>query len=673
MVMARRIRWRLALSLLVPAAAIVALLLEAGPAGAATAPAPQKKVLIAFLPIPDQPETLNTDPEPALAFRPVLERLAIRPAPSLGLSSATQGRYSSVQALLDITQGSRSSLSSYSPETPWPVVMVLEKGGGAYQQGWLETNLRARTAPAKVEPGLFAQAVPGGAGYAGVRGRYQRESIVATDRTGEVAEVSLGSPRDVADRARALLASHRLVVAGLPTGTEGDRALDRLIATRSPGTLLIAMQTPPDVGDPQLLPTGIVGLGGPGDLTSSTTHLKGVIAGIDVMPTALDWLGLPVPDGVRGQQIEVVPGRDAAALESLADRLRVVLPRRLSSFWALLGTWAVLFLASALISGSRGTRWSMRVGALAIFWLPSAVLFTAALAPGRLAEIALLVAIPLAAGVLTDYFIPWPRAPALPALVGVSAYILDLALGSPLIIRSLLGPNPLFGSRFYGIGNELEAALPALALIGLAALWFGRGRSRRLVGWLVAVGLVLGVAIGAGRLGADVGGVMTVGAGFAVAGLVLWPGTDRRLAVIVIVGVPLAALVLLAAVDLLTGGDSHFTRTVLRADGSGDLVNTFLRRYELAGRALIRGFMPVATIISVLAIALGVRNRARVFDTVDGDPAWIAATAGCAAVGIGGALFNDSGPVLLIIATFVAACAVLYLKGRPLAPAGDRR
>lgn len=664
MVMARRKRWRLARLLIALGAFLSAL--APGVSAAAASAASGPKVMIAFLPIAEQPAALDSDPEPALAFRPILERLAVRPAPSLGLSSATQGRYSPVQALLDITQGSRSSLSSYSPEEPWPVVMVLEKGGGAYQQGWLETNLRARTAPARVEPGLLAQSVPGGAAYAGVRGRYQRESIVATDRTGEISEVSLGASRDVADRARALLARHRLVVAGLPTGTDGDRALDRLIATRPRDTLLIAMQTPPESGEAQLLPVGIVGLGGPGELTSSTTHLDGVIAGIDIFPTALDWMGLPVPEGVRGQQVEVQGSRNPVALERLAERLRIVQPRRLPALWSLLGVWAAVFLAASLVAGRPGTRWAMRVGALAIFWLPSVLLLAAALEPGRLAELGLIVAVTLAAGMLTDYFIPWPRAPALPALVGVLAYVIDLAFGSPLIIGSLLGPNPLFGSRFFGIGNELEATLPALALIGLGAAWFGRGRSRSLVAWLATVGLVLGLAIGAGRLGADVGGVMTVGAGFAVAGLLLWPGADRRRAVAVVIVVPLAALVLLAVVDLVTGGDSHFSRTVLRSDGTGDLLDTFLRRYELAGRVLIRGFMPVATIIAILAIALGVRRRERLFDTVGRDPAWVAAIAGCAAVGIGGAVFNDSGPLLLIIATFVAACGVLYLRGRPV-------
>ena len=84
-------------------------------------------------------------------------------------------------------------------------------------------------------------------------------------------------------------------------------------------------------------------------------------------------------------------------------------------------------------------------------------------------------------------------------------------------------------------------------------------------------------------------------------------------------------------------------------------------------------FMPVATAVSLLAIALGFRRRGWLFATVDDDPAWMAAIGGCAAVGVGGAIFNDSGPVLLIIATFVAACAILYLRGRPLAADGSGR
>src|SRR5262249_36199021 len=159
-------------------------------------------------------------------------------------------------------------------------------------------------------------------------------------------------------------------------------------------------------------------------------------------------------------------------------------------------------------------------------------------------------------------------------------------------IRSLLGPNPLYGSRFYGIGNELEATLSALLLICVGALFFGRGRSRAAVWAFAGGGIVLGVAIGAGRLGADVGGVITVAAGAAVAALMVLPGGLTKRALAVAIAAPVLAIAALAAIDLLTGGDSHFTRTVLRANGSGALWDVLARRYELAGHASVRGFMP---------------------------------------------------------------------------------
>ena len=90
------------------------------------------------------------------------------------------------------------------------------------------------------------------------------------------------------------------------------------------------------------------------------------------------------------------------------------------------------------------------------------------------------------------------------------------------MIRSLLAPNPRSG-RALRIGNELEATLPVLAFVGLAALLYGARLPRARVD--VRLGRpALGAAIGAGRLGADVGGVITVGAGTAVAVLLMLPG-----------------------------------------------------------------------------------------------------------------------------------------------------
>jgi len=667
-------RLRFAARPLAPAAALVALALTSGlwspPKAAAQSPSPLSagapRVLLAFLPAAPVPEVASI--EPKLVYQPVLGRLDARAPLSLGLSSASQGKYDRIQALLDMTQGTRVSLSTYSPKRPPPLVLLPDASGGARLGGWAAVVARAAGAPAKLQPGLLAQTVPGGAGYAGVPGFSRADSIVAADRSGRVAEVSLGSARTVAARAQALLARRAFVVAGLPDGAAGDAALDRLIALRRAGELLIVTQTPPVISGAQLLPIATLGLGGTpaGRLTSESTHVDGVVAGIDITPTVLEHLGLAVPDVVKGQPITSEPGRSAAALERLADRLRVVVPRRLPALWTLLTTWLVVLLAATLVADTRGLRWAMRIGALAILWVPTVVLITAALRPSRLAELLLVTALALTLGVLADRLVRWPRGPAVPAVAGLVAYTLDLAFGSPLIIRSLLGPNPLFGSRFYGLGNELEATLPALLLIGLAAFLCGRGRTRRAVWTVVLSGLALGLVAGSGRLGADVGGVITIGAGVAVMTVLLLPGGITKKALLLAVLTPVLGLALLAAVDLATGGDSHFTRSVLHADGSGALWDTVIRRYELAWRQLHRGFTPAAVVIALLAIAVAVKDRDRILAGVDGDPAWTAGLAGIAAIGIAGTLFNDSGPVLLLFAIFLGSCAVAYLRAVPL-------
>jgi hypothetical protein len=140
-----------------------------------------------------------------------------------------------------------------------------------------------------------------------------------------------------------------------------------------------------------------------------------------------------------------------------------------------------------------------------------------------------------------------------------------------LIVRSLLGPNPLFGSRFYGIGNELEAVLPIVLFLGLAALPLTDRRSLRGALAFAVGGAALALVIGAGRLGADVGGVITVGAGTAAATLLMLEGGVTRRAVAVAVCVPIAALVALAVVDLVTGGNSHFERSILYAGSASSV------------------------------------------------------------------------------------------------------
>ena len=620
-------------------------------------------MLLAFLPFDQRPS------ETGLEQPSILDRLDFHPELSLGLVGATQGGYDETQALLDITQGTRVSSAAYKPkEVPMLTYFQpssFQQAPTALFQGWLDVRARADSAPADIVPGLLAQTIPGGAAYAGVTGREQLEAIPAANEAGRISLVSIGKADDIAKRAQRLLTQHSFVVAGLPTNEPGDAAVEELIRNRTPDELLMVMQTPPQALAPQLLPIGILGLGGPANITSASTKLDGIVAGIDLPPTILDWLGLKVPDDMKGQQIELEGSRDSGALRTINDRLKVVNGRRFPALETVLAAWLLLLLVLGLVADRRGLRAAMRLGALAVMWLLSVLLVTAALHPGRGLELLLIAGLSFLLAALTDRFVPWPRGPMVPCLVTVAFYIVDLANHSHLIIRSLLGPNPRFGSRYYGIGNELESSLPVLLFIGLAALLYGRTRSRGVAAIFAGAGLILGAAIGSGRLGADVGGVITVGAGTAVAAILMLPGRLTARRVVIACLVPLAALVGLAGLDLATGGNSHFTRTVLHAHGENALHDIFVRRYELAYNSLKRGLMPFATAIALLTLAYGIKYRERIFAPLGGSDVWRAALAGSVAAGVAGSLSNDSGPLLLVVSTFAVVATVVYIRGDP--------
>jgi len=678
-------RSRLSVPLLALACALLALAAAATGTAAASGPiahiagraparvADRPTALIALLPI-------DTNPPPPGVLRPTVGDLIDgHPELALGMLSATQSGYSPQQSLLDMTAGTRTSRGTYHPQNP-PDMSLLPVpappgSGGTRQQGlivnWLAAVARAESAPADIFPGLLASSVPGGAGYAGIRGQGQTnlEAVLAATRAGVVNEVSLGHGDTVAARAGALLRRHGLVVALLPPGYAGDRQLDQLIAARGRNELLIALQDPPGASGPQLLWAGIAGLGtANAGLTSETTHIDGIAAAIDLLPTILRHLGEPVPSSVKGQPIRTAGERNADALQKLDNRLAIIGPRRIPALETFMLTWLGLMLIGGILRDRAGVRFAMRIGGLALTWLPAVVLGSAALMPSQQAELFLVAGGSFGLALLTDRLVPWPRGPLVPAAVALAAYTLDLANHSYLVIRSLLGPSPRSGSRFYGLGNELEIALTIVLLVAVAAALPRRGRSRGNAAAFALGGIALAAVVGSGRLGADVGGIFTIAGGAAVATLLLLPGGLSKRAIVLAILTPLAGLAALAALDLATGGDSHFTRTVLHGS-AGDQLHTLKRRYELAWSIAIHGYGPLLTTLCALAVGYAIVHRDRIYATIRGDDVWRAAIVGGLAASIAGSLFNDSGPTLLFIGIVALTFVTAYLRSPP----GDAR
>ena len=391
----------------------------------------------------------------------------------------------------------------------------------------------------------------------------------------------------------------------------------------------------------------------------------------------------------------------SAGLRAIAPRLRVISPRRLPALACLLGAWALLLLLACAVRPA-ARAWALRAGGLGVLWAPPVTMLTGALQPSAPVEYATIALTCLALGALTDRLAPWPRAPLAPALVTLAAITIDALAGTQLLIRALLGPDPALGVRFYGIGNALKSGLAVLVFAAVAAALYPTARDSapdhdsapdpdpvadrdlaatipnlsersRAALAMAGAGTLLAVVEGSARIGAGVGGVILVAAGTAVATVLLLPGALTRRRVLAILAAPVAGLVLLAALDLLTAhGQGHYTRSVLHARSASALGEEIADRYTAAWHELGHAAMPFVTALALLAAALGVHRRERLLRPIGGDPAWRAALAGGLTAGVVGALVEDSGPVLLVVAVLALACVLAYLHGRPATQPASR-
>ena len=611
-----------------------------------------KRALVAFIP---------TQPAPKMPLLFDLEQRNF----AYGVTSPSIGSYSKRQMLLDMCAGTRIANSAYGH----PLGRLdLEYGpSGGRMKGWFYDNKRAVGAPGDVLPGLFASTLEMAGhrvAYSGVVGFEQTEATVAADRLGNLQRVSLGTIGTFAQRTLDLWRSYDVVVARFPPDDAGLEALDRIVAARQPGDLIYAVRAPPP-GRSRLLPTGMLGPGFRARvLYSDTTRRTGLVAATDMAPTLLQYLDAHIPKQMEGRVITVRRDGDAEEVRERMARLDVVLGRRgpaLRTFGA-----ALVLMGIALWAARRreGLRVAARLAFLATLWLPGVALLTAAIAPTRIAEVLTLALGSIALAAVTDRVLPWPLAPALPAAIVFGAHAIDLARGSPLIGASIAGPNPKGGSRFFGIGNELEIVLSLEVLLGL-----GAALTRippRYAPRMFALGcLVAGAIIGSGRLGADVGGVITLGAGAAGAVLASLGGrlTKRRLVLAALV--PVVALLALVGLDLATNGGAHLTRTVVHGNGSGQVIDIVRRRLRISLNGLSTPSVAIVCALGVAACVLAIRRRERLYANLRDQPAFMAGIWGGFWATVIGALSNDSGPVIFALGFLGLLFATGYAWARP--------
>lgn len=264
-------------------------------------------------------------------------------------------------------------------------------------------------------------------------------------------------------------------------------------------------------------------VGASGLLTSDSTRIPGLVSISDI--------------GRR--RLEVVPHEDPAGhLEALDERIRENGRARIPAF----------LLAAALLAGL-----ALLSGRAAVAGLAAALAANLALGAAGISDLwAVLTVIGLAIAAGGPLL---ARVPLLPLCIAVvAAYLGVLAAEGTWVALSPLGPSQ--NSRFFGLSNLLETLLLVPALVGAARRWT-----------FIPVAALAVVMVAGSSFGADGGGALVLGAGFAMLAYALF----RWWAAL-----PLAAVAAAAALAIVLGPETHVTRSA----GGGALVDRVVLSWE---------------------------------------------------------------------------------------------
>jgi hypothetical protein len=134
------------------------------------------------------------------------------------------------------------------------------------------------------------------------------------------------------------------------------------------------------------------------------------------------------------------------------------------------------------------------------------------------------------------------------------------------------------------------------------------------------------------------------------------------------VAAPVAAVLALIVVDLITGGNAHLTRSVVHAHGSEGLTDVFTRRLRAAAAPLQRPGPALVFVAALAGVAWLAARRQSVLGalaSVRGGDQVRAGIIGAFFAVAAGTLANDSGPLILEIGAALLALTALYAAAPP--------
>jgi hypothetical protein len=438
-----------------------------------------------------------------------------------------------------------------------------------------------------------------------------------------------------------------------------DRLLGYVTEHVPAGTLVLVVSVTPPGEEWHTTPMVAWGAGvRAGYLHSPSVRRLGVVTLTDVAPTILESLSVPVPEGMIGHALRYHPGDgDVGKLRKLdrdaTFRERIYYPITLAYIILQAIVYLLVMVSISRLGGVGRAGTALKWIVLGVAAWPLATFVLRAIPNVAVLDggaVAVLLAVDAVIVALALRARRHPLSPLSWILGSTVALILvDVALGARLQTSSILGYSLHTAARFTGLGNTAFAVLAASAvLVGVTHLHFAPRRREAL--WTVACLFAVVVLFdGAPQLGDDVGGILTL---VPVLGITLYALSGRRVRVRTVVGLVLAAGVVLAVatgVDLLRPAASRTHLGQLVSDvlnhGPGPFTTTVSRKLATNLRTYRSVWLWAIVIIAAYLVFFVAWGRGWVRLTPRGSALRIGVLA-TLATGLAGNFLNDSGAVV---------------------------
>jgi len=392
-----------------------------------------------------------------------------------------------------------------------------------------------------------------------------------------------------------------------------------LLVPNSPQTDWMSRRLTPILVFGEKVPSGL--------LTSTTTRRAGLVSSVDIAPTLLAQLSIPIPIEVTGRVMQI----DISINDRLAY-LRWLDQRSVKPLWDLptlsfaiaivvivAVALTVLASASSLLASQRGL--SKTVASAAAFFIVSgmsipASLFLVAQLPHQsgvasafqlLTTVSLLGLLALVSAKKLDT-VPFPTSLKAVGLICAFSALIAL-LGVPLYWATPLGHYPTTGWRYFGITNSGIGII----LAGTIFAWNLLAIPKRFVLlWLLVSPLLTGFSF----WGANFGGALTLAVGFAAAWeLVGNLKPSWRKAVVLSLAASALTLFALIAAESSVPADqqAHLGALLQRVRGAGCevLVEMVIRKLTLMWEFFSRTPLNFFALLLFVALQVAVTRLAK--------------------------------------------------------------